>query len=52
MGDIGKPIRETERPAPVPAPAREPAPAAPLPLPAGPPGDRGRAHEPVEGARA
>jgi hypothetical protein len=31
MGDIGKPLRETERPAPVrvpvPEPAREPAPA-------------------------
>jgi hypothetical protein len=31
MGDIGKPIRETERPAPVrvPVPEREPAPQQP-----------------------
>ncbi|HEV7805656.1 MAG TPA: hypothetical protein VGO80_07560 [Solirubrobacteraceae bacterium] len=31
MADIGKPIRETERPAPVPLPApeRDPAPAPP-----------------------
>jgi len=31
MADIGKPIRETERPAPVPHPAPERAPAAPPP---------------------
>ncbi len=29
MGDIGKPLRETERPAPVPLPAPGPAPPAP-----------------------
>jgi hypothetical protein len=52
MGDIGKPIRETERPAPVPAPAprREPAPADPQPSPVAPPGERET--EPVEGAQA
>lgn len=29
MGDIGRPIRETERPAPVQVPVREPDPAPP-----------------------
>jgi hypothetical protein len=29
MGDIGKPLRETERPAPVRAPPPEPRPAPP-----------------------
>jgi hypothetical protein len=50
MGDIGKPIRETERPAPVPAPAprREPAPPEPQPVPTGPPGEHET--EPVEDA--
>ncbi len=52
MGDIGKPIRETERPAPVPAPAppREPAPVEPERVPAAPPGEH--EIEPVEGATA
>jgi len=40
VGDIGKPIRETDRPAPVvlpvpePAPLREPVPAQPVRAPA------------------
>jgi hypothetical protein len=37
MGDIGKPIRETDRPEPVREPLPEPAPApAPPPAPAEP----------------
>jgi hypothetical protein len=48
MGDIGKPIRETERPAPVrvPEPEREPPPPPREPPP--PP----REPEPVEAQRA
>lgn len=44
MGDIGKPIRETERPAPVPAPEPEPEPDREPPPP--------REPEPVEAQRA
>ncbi len=54
MGDIGKPIRETERPAPSPVvvPERKPAPASPQPAPVAPPGKCDREPEPVEGAHA
>ena len=45
MGDIGKPVRETERPAPVRTPAPEPLPE---PVPAAPPE---REAEPVEALR-
>jgi hypothetical protein len=45
MGDIGKPVRETERPAPVRAPPPEPRPE-PAPEPAKAPPER----EPVRSA--
>ncbi len=45
MGDIGKPIRETERPAPVRAPEPEPEPIREPPPPE-------REPEPVEAQRA
>ena len=44
MGDIGKPVRETERPAPVRTPLPDPVPE-PEPVPAAPPE---RESEPVE----
>ncbi len=48
MGDIGKPIRETDRPGPVRAPEPEPEPPPPPREPAPPP----REPEPVEAQRA
>jgi len=52
MGDIGKPIRETERPAPVRAPEPEPEPEREPPPPErqAPPPER--EPEPVEAQRA
>jgi hypothetical protein len=46
MGDIGKPVRETERPAPVRAPPPEPKPE-PAPAPVEAPPER----EPVKTSR-
>jgi hypothetical protein len=50
MGDIGKPIRETERPAPVRAPPPQPR-REPAPEPVKPP-EREPARAPVRAARA
>jgi len=54
MGDIGKPIRETERPAPVrtPVPEREPAPTPTPRDPAPVKSVRAGAQRPLEAARA